>query len=195
MEELKNYWQGLWEDGRTRWDVGYAVPVITDYADRIKDKSLKILIPGAGNAYEAEYLYKQGFKNLFVLDIAFKPLENFNNRVKNFPQENLVNEDFFEHRGQYDLIIEYVFFIALHPSLRAKYAEQVFKLLKPGGRLVGSLLNDPLTGEEGPPYGGTKEEYLKYFEPYFEIEKYEDAYNSIKPRAGRELFINFVRKL
>jgi methyl halide transferase len=189
----KHFWQGLWVEGRTRWDVGYAVPIITDYADQIKDKNIKILIPGAGNAYEAEYLHKHGFTNVYVLDIAPKPLVNFKKRVKDFPKEHLLNTDFFEHTGEYDLILEYLFFITLPPAIRNRHAEKMHSLLKPGGKLVGSLLNDPLAGEEGPPYGGTKEEYLKYFEPYFEIKVYEDAYNSIKPRAGRELFINFVK--
>jgi methyl halide transferase len=194
MENEKEFWSGLWAEGRTRWDVGYAVPIITDYADQLNDKDLKILIPGAGNGYEAESLHKQGFKNVYVLDIAEKPLNNLKQRVQDFPQEHLLNENFFEHEGEYDLILEYLFFITLHPSLRPEYPKKTYSLLKPGGSLVGSLLNDKLEGEEGPPYGGTKEEYIKYFEPYFDIKVYEEAYNSIKPRAGRELFINFGRK-
>lgn len=197
----REYWSGLWQEGRTRWDIGYAVPIITDYADQLTDKSLKILIPGAGNGYEAEYLHNHGFKNVYVLDIANKPLENLKERVKDFPQEHLINQNFFEHEGKYDLIFEYLFFITLHPSIRPEHPKKMHSLLKHGGKLVGSLLNDPLEDKdkleddrEGPPYGGTKEEYVQYFEPYFEMKVYETANNSIKPRAGRELFINFVRK-
>lgn len=194
MDEQKQFWQGLWEEGRTRWDLGYAVPVITDYADQLKDKNTKILIPGAGNGYEAEYLHNHEFTNVYVLDIAKKPLDNLQERVRDFPRAHLLNENFFEHKGEYDIILEYLFFITLHPSRRPEHPKKMHSLLKPGGKLVGSLLNDMLEGEEGPPYGGTKEEYIKYFEPYFDIRVYEDAYNSIKPRAGRELFINFVKK-
>lgn len=198
MEENKNrgkeFWSGLWQEGMTKWDVGYAVPVITEYADTLTDKSLKILIPGAGSGYEAEYLYKKGFRNFYVLDIAPEPLQKLKNRVPDFPDDKLLNEDFFQHKGSYDLIFEYTFFVALHPAMRGRYAEKIHELLKPDGRLVGALFNDPMKGLDGPPYGGTKDEYLKYFEPYFKIEKYEEAYNSIKPREGREMFINFVKR-
>ncbi|MFA5405634.1 MAG: hypothetical protein WC358_11940 [Ignavibacteria bacterium] len=48
-------------------------------------------------------------------------------------------------------------------------------------------------GNDYPPYGGTKEEYLEYFKSFFEIKLFSTAYNSIKPRAGRELFINLKK--
>ena len=34
----------------------------------------------------------------------------------------------------------------------------------------------------------SKEEYISYFESYFEIKILESCYNSIKPREGNELF-------
>jgi SAM-dependent methyltransferase len=200
-ENDKEFWSGLWQEGRTRWDIGYAVPIITDYAAQLADKSMKILIPGAGNGYEAEHLHNHGFTNVYVLDIAKQPLDNLKARAEGFPARHLINQNFFEHEGKYDLILEYLFFITLHPSIRPEYPKKIYSLLNPEGRLVGSLLNDKLDDidkledrQEGPPYGGTKEEYIKYFEPYFDVKVYETAYNSIKPREGRELFINFVKK-
>ena len=73
------------------------------------------------------------------------------------------------------------------------YSRKMFELLKPGGKLVGLLFNDALNTDK-PPFGGNKEEYEKYFKPYFELKVFDTAYNSIKPRAGRELFINLVKK-
>ncbi|MEL6924496.1 MAG: hypothetical protein AAFO94_10655, partial [Bacteroidota bacterium] len=47
----------------------------------------------------------------------------------------------------------------------------------------------PLTGNmEKRPFGGSKEEYLGYFRPYFEVLVFEPCHNSIKPRMGNELF-------
>jgi thiopurine S-methyltransferase len=66
------------------------------------------------------------------------------------------------------------------------------ELLNPGGKLVGLLFNDKLNTDK-PPFGGTEEEYLNYFEKYFKIKTFEPCYNSIKPRAGRELFINLEK--
>jgi SAM-dependent methyltransferase len=194
MKTDDKFWSELYKENRTRWDIGYPAPPLKEYFDQIKDKNLRILIPGAGNAYEAEYLYKNGFKNVIVLDWAIEPLNNLLNRYNDFPRENLICGDFFKHKDKYDLIVEYVFFCAIDPSLRQEYAVKVNKLLSPGGKMVGILFDDPLPDAEGPPFGGSKEEYIKYFEPYFNIRVYETAYNSIKPREGRELFCIFEKK-
>ena len=49
---------------------------------------------------------KFGFKNVFVIDIAEQPLLNFKKRFPNFPESHLINDDFFNHNGKYDLIVE-----------------------------------------------------------------------------------------
>lgn len=59
--------------------------------------------------------------------------------------------------------------------------------------MVGLLFDFPLT-EEGPPFGGSKSEYIVLFEPYFSIKTLEKAYNSIKPRENKELFLIAVKK-
>ncbi|MBZ0202682.1 MAG: class I SAM-dependent methyltransferase [Ignavibacteria bacterium] len=194
MTSKKEYWQELWTEGRTKWDVGYAAPSITEYIDQLKDKSIKILIPGAGNAYEAEYLLGSGFQNVFVLDIARKPLENLLSRAPTFPKRHLLNEDFFAHTGEYDLIIEHTFFIAIDPEKRAKYAEKIHSLLTHGGKLVGLFIEGETPDGEGPPHLSPREEYRKYFEELFDVKVFETAYNSIKPRARRELFVKFMKK-
>lgn len=194
MSRNKNDWSKAYKEGRIGWDTGNPAPPITEYIDQLKDKDLKILIPGAGNAYEAEYLHIKGFSNVYVLDWAQEALDNLQNRYIDFPEANLICQDFFEHKGRYDLVLEYVFFCSLEPSKRKDYAAKIYELLNATGKLVGALFDDPMENIEGPPFGGTKEEYVKYFEPYFDFRVYEMAYNSIKPRAGRELFINFVKK-
>lgn len=193
MENNQDFWQKRWIDNKTGWDIGYAAPPITDLIDTLTDKNIKILIPGAGNAYEAEYLFKNGFSNVYVMDIAAKPLENLGQRVQDFPREHLLNENFFEHTGQYDLIIEQTFFIAIDPALRHDYVLKMKELLKPTGHLTGLLIFKDEPSQGGPPYVDTKENYRKYFEGEFNILKYEIAENSIKPRAGWEVFIDMVK--
>jgi hypothetical protein len=101
-------------------------------------------------------------------------------------------EDFFEHKGSYDIIIEQTFFCSIDPSERKHYAEKVYELLVEGGKLMGILFDDPLF-DDHPPFGGNKDEYEKYFKPYFEFKVFDRAYNSIKPRMERELFILLVK--
>jgi len=186
------YWQNRYLNNETGWDVKEITMPLKDYIDQLKDKSLSILIPGAGNGYEYEYLIEKGFNNVTVIDIAEQPLTNIKNRVKNHVAENLVCEDFFNHDKKYDLIIEQTFFCALNPSLRDKYVEKMHELLNPKGKLIGLLFQFPLT-EEGPPFGGSENEYIKLFSNNFKIRTLETAYNSIKPREGRELFFIFEK--
>lgn len=189
----KEYWEEKYSKNSTGWNIGYISTPIKEYIDQLKNKELRILIPGAGNSYEAEYLWEKGFKNLFVLDIVEQPLINLKNRVEDIPDSNLIQSDFFDLEGSYDLIIEQTFFCALNPNLRKDYAIKIANLLSEYGKAVGLLFDFELT-KDGPPYGGNKEEYLNYFLPFFHIHKLERAYNSIKPRMNRELFFIFEKK-
>jgi len=183
----KNYWTARYDANETGWDIGYASTPIKSYIDQLENKNIRILIPGAGNAYEAAYLFENGFKNVTVLDFAQKPLDNLQKRIPDFPSSQLVNDDFFNHKGTYDLILEQTFFCALSPKLRTDYAQKMQELLAENGKLVGLLFDFPLT-EKGPPFGGCHDEYLATFKPYFTRIKMERCYNSIKPRQGNELF-------
>ncbi|MGV8016925.1 MAG: SAM-dependent methyltransferase [Ignavibacteria bacterium] len=189
----KVYWDKRYREGETGWDVGSVSGPLKEYIDQLEYRGMKILVPGAGNAYEAEYLFLKGFRKVHVLDISTVAIEGFVNRFPDFPRSQIINEDFFRHDGKYDLIIEQTFFCAIERRLRAEYAEKAFNLLNDNGTITGLLFNHEF-GKDEPPYGGTKEEYEKYFSPFFITEIFEPAYNSIKPRAGRELFFKFRKK-
>ena len=188
-----NYWQNRYLKDDAGWDVGMPSTPIATYIDQLINKDLKILIPGCGNSYEAEYLWKNGFKNVHLLDYALQPISNFKKRVPSFPDTQLFVTDFFKHVGQYDLIIEQTFFCAINPSLRDQYAKHVHSLLADKGKLVGLLFNCEFE-KDGPPFGGNADEYKKCFSPYFDFKTFETAFNSIAPRAGRELFINLQKR-
>ncbi|MCX7743919.1 MAG: TPMT family class I SAM-dependent methyltransferase [Flavobacteriales bacterium] len=189
----KEYWNSRYLEGNTGWDIGYPSTPIKDFVDTLNNKHILILIPGAGNAYEAEYLHRQGFTNVFILDISEFPLKHFKQRVPDFPELHLIQQNFFEHQGQYDLIIEQTFFCALYPALRKRYAKHMHSLLKPQGRLVGLLFDAPMN-EYQPPFGGTMREYHSIFEPYFNFIKFEPCLNSIPPRQGKEMWMELIKK-
>ncbi|WP_354668276.1 methyltransferase domain-containing protein [Winogradskyella psychrotolerans] len=186
----KDYWEERYLNHKTGWNIGYISPPLKVYFDQLENKTLKILIPGAGNSYEAEYLWNHGFKNVYVLDFAKQPLDNFKKRVPEFPQHQLLNTDFFELDDSFDLIIEQTFFCALNPSLRLNYVEQMRQLLNPEGKLVGLLFNLEFT-KTGPPFGGNILEYQLLFNQAFKIKVLETSINSIKERQGNELFFIF----
>lgn len=188
MEELTPaYWDRLYKSGRTGWDIGYVSTPLKEYFDQLTDKTIRILIPGAGNAYEAEYLHKTRFVNTFVLEYSVESIRSFIKRYPSFPESRLLEEDFFEHQGKYDLIVEQTFFSSIPRNMRHDYAKKMHELLVPGGKLVGLLFTHEFDSQH-PPYGGSIEEYRALFQPYFKFKTFEIAHNSIKPRAGRELF-------
>ncbi|WP_177763683.1 methyltransferase domain-containing protein [Flavobacterium sp. I3-2] len=184
----KEYWKKRYVANEIGWDAGAVTTPIKEYVDQLENKDLKILIPGAGNAHEAEYLWKQGFKNVYVLDFVQEPLSNLKTRIVDFPEKQLILGDFFELNDSFDLILEQTFFCALNPDLRTEYVQQMYRLLKKNGKLAGVLFDFPLT-EQGPPFGGDFESYFSLFNPIFAIKKLELCYNSIKPRAQKELFV------
>lgn len=187
MSELnKEYWSKRYQENQTGWDITYANPVLINKAKEYP-KSSKILIPGAGNAHEAEELFKLGFTNVYVLDWAQEPLDNLKNRCPDFPMDQLIQGDFFEHSGEYDLIIEQTFFCALDPSLRERYSKKMFDLLNDGGVLYGVMFDKEMP--DGPPYGGCIKEYNTLFIRSFSNVKIEKCKDSISPRLGAECFI------
>jgi len=189
----KEFWSSRYKENNTGWDIGHISTPLKEYINQLQDKNLKILIPGAGNSYEAEYLFKKGFRNIWICDIAKEPIENFKKRLPQFPESKILNVDFFELNDQFDLILEQTFFCALPVDHRPDYAKKSSELLKSGAKLCGLLFDFPLS-PDGPPFGGSKEEYLTYFSPYFKINIFGRCYNSIKPRQGKELFFNFSKK-
>lgn len=189
----KEYWSDRYQNNNTPWDVGQPSHPIAEYIDQVNNKSIKVLIPGSGNSYEAAYMYNQGFQNVYIIDIAQEPLTRFQSKHPYFPKSQILNGDFFEMTGRFDLIIEQTFFCALHPGDRLRYASQVNRLLSSSGQLVGVLFDDPLF-EDHPPFGGSKSIYEPIFSKYLDVQIMERCYNSILPRAGRELFIKMAKK-
>ncbi len=191
IELNKEYWSSKYIESNMGWDVGEVTTPLKTYFDQLTDKSLRILIPGCGNGYEAEYLHNLGF-DVTVIDLSEYPLNNLKKRCLTFPSEKLVQADFFEFKGSFDLIIEQTFFSALNPKLRNGYVKQMHNLLAPGGKLVGLLFNIDLF-DDHPPFGGNLELYMPLFDPYFSFTVFEESYNSIEPRQGNELFLNLVK--
>ena len=110
MEQLdKNYWDSRYQNAQTGWDLGAASGPLQNYIDQLDNKDLRILIPGCGNAYEAEHLLNRGFKNITLIDIS--------------PS----------------LVMEQTFMCALDPSLRQAYAQKMHSLLDDNGKIAGLL--------------------------------------------------------
>ena len=193
MDLSANAWENRYLNNDIGWDLGEVSTPLKEYFDQLENKEIKILIPGGGNSYEAEYLFNNGFKNVFVVDLSKSAIENIKKRIPNFPSKQLIIGDLFELENKFDLIIEQTFFCAINPNLREAYVSKMNQLLEPNGKLVGLMFNVPLNKDK-PPFGGNKEAYIVFFKPLFTIEKMDVCYNSFGNRRGRELFVKMQKK-
>jgi SAM-dependent methyltransferase len=193
LETDNLYWETQYKDNTTAWDIGCISPPIQSYIDTIANKKARILIPGCGNSYEAEYLLQQGFTNCTLIDIAPTLVARLHDKFKNNANITLILGDFFEHQGEYDYIIEQTFFCALPQSMRPKYANKMETLLAPKGKLIGLLFDRNF--DQSPPYDGNKQEYTLLFQEKFTVLMMEEATNSILPRLKSELFIELQKKI
>lgn len=189
----QKYWQERYLLGDTPWDTGSITIPIQHFIDQLSDRQARILIPGAGKAHEAIYLFKNGFINTYVCDWSSEAFQHIRQQVPDFPESNLICNDFFKLDLKVDLILEQTFFCAIPRELRSTYVSKSADLLQDNGQLAGLLFAQEFPFE-GPPSGGSEEEYRDLFSPVFEIETMKLCENSIKPRAGRELFIQMTKK-
>ena len=187
----QTYWDNQYQANATGWDLGQVSPPIKAYIDNIDNKEAKILIPGCGNTYEAEYLLQQGFTNITVIDIAPTLVESLKQKFANNNNITIILGDFFDHQGKYDFIIEQTFFCALPPTMRQKYVWKMHQLLTDYGKLFGLLFNREF--EVSPPFGGSLNEYEQLFYEAFAFNSISMAGNSIPSRANTELFIEFQK--
>jgi methyl halide transferase len=184
MELNANYWDLRYQNNKTPWDIGYANPILLEMLCQYDLEGKKILIPGAGNAYEAIWLVENTKAIVTVIDIS----ETVINKLKKAYSSkgiNLICGDFFDYHGSYDFILEQTFFCALPREMRKVYVEHIFELLKPGGILLGLLFIVEFEKEE-PPFGGSISEYLSVFGKFFKNLEIIATDKSIKPRVGKE---------
>lgn len=90
----QNYWNNQYVNHTTGWDLGEVSPPIKSYFNSVKNKEIKILIPGCGNSYEADYLSQQGFTNITVIDIAPKLVEVLQKKYADNTSINIILGDF-----------------------------------------------------------------------------------------------------
>ena len=180
----KEFWENRYKEKTTGWDIQSVSTPLKEYIDQLTNKDLHILVPGCGFGHEVIYLFNKGFKHVTALDFASESLI----KIAAFSSEiKTVSDDFFQHDGTYDLILEQTLFCAIDPKRREEYAQKCASLLKNNGKYVGVLFDRNFEG--GPPFGGSTEEYNTRFSNYFTSVQINACYNSIEARKGTEAFI------
>ena len=188
-----NYWNSQYISNTTGWDLGMPSPALVDIIDSIENKHLRILIPGCGNAYEAEYLLNAGFTDITLIDISAELVKKLQERFAENANIQVILGDFFELEGQFDLILEQTFFCAIQPFMREKYVHKMRGLLAENGMLAGLLFNR-IFDKQGPPFGGSADEYNKLFaDNGLKMVELKNCLNSVAPRANSEVFFKAIK--
>jgi hypothetical protein len=183
----QTYWNDRHNNNDTPWEIGTVSPAIKAYIDQWKDKKSRVLIPGAGHHHEAAYLLQCGFEDITICDISPIAISNMKTHLPVSSHITYNVGDFFDLDRSYDLILEQTFFCALDPTLRNHYVDKMTALLTKNGTLAGLLFATHFD-KDGPPFGGTIEEYKALFDKKLHILSIDMCYNSIAPRSSNELF-------
>ncbi len=176
------------------------------------------LVPGCGSGWDVfnmanyfgallrETSSQQSIKTKFVgLDISETALLHVRQDLlpqrvpeKEFQQLcHFEGADFFQYEFEpkYDLIFDYTFFCALHPELRAKWAQTMSQLLSKEREGILATIIYPLKKQQdahtGPPFIVSLAEYQKVLLPLgFELISVKDTHEltSHPARQGNEMF-------
>lgn len=199
-EESKDYkqkdWQRHYDENDLGWDLGQVAPPFIRLWDDGKLPLGKMLIPGCGRGHEVQFFSKNSFV-VTAVDYSEGAVTYLKNELnKKNLEGRVLHQDFFSldnsHNAFYDLVIEQTFFCAISPRQRQDYVQNVSRVLKPGGMLVGLFYHTDKEG--GPPYNTTREDIEKHFSGHFKILKLEKEAHSVEQRKNRE-WLAILKKL
>ena len=196
-EDDTQFWEDIYLDDDAGWDLGGVTPVFDDIADQLSRG--KVCIVGCGKGYDSIMFAQKGFK---VTAVDFAPsaviaLETISNKENVNIQ--ILQSDIFALTPEYDSVFDYVIeqtcFCAVNPQRRQEYERLVYKILKPGGKLIGLWFPlDKTIEDEGPPWGITIDEVKSIFKNDWIIEREKFPEISIQQRKNREKLIIFVKQ-
>lgn len=170
----------------TPWDLkGTVAPPLVEAINSkiIADPSSKrALVPGCGSGYECIFLRQKGFSTVTGLDLSTTAIDAAKAQLMKQSVSDGIDfkvADFFTYKAEsYDFIFDYLFFAALDPPLREKWANSMQRLLKPDhGILVTLIFPLKQVGDDptrGPPYPVSLEDYEQVLRKHqFELIKIE----------------------
>ena len=92
---------------------------------------------------------------------------------------------------QFDWLFEHTLFCAIQPNERSEYVRALGKWLKPAGNYLA--VNYLIPDKDGPPFGTTREELFKWFQPDYDLLA-EWVPRSYPNRTGLELMLWWRKK-
>lgn len=147
-----NQWESFYQAGKTGWDRGSTSKNLLYWIEASLLSPCRVLVPGCGNGYEVITLAQKGFE-VVAIDIAPSAINNLQKALENEGlSAELVLADFFTWRPSegFDVIYEQTSLCALPPKEWELYEVQLYKWLKPQGKIFAQFMQTRQEG--GPPY-------------------------------------------
>ncbi len=189
------YWEDSYQSGEMGWDLGSSTPIFNQWIKKCKEP-LSICILGAGNGWDAINIANRGHF-VTAVDFAKTAVRNMKISAKeNALDIDIINMNIFDlnkvYTNHFDVVLEYTCFCAIDPNKRQDYLKIVHHILKFNGELVALLFPiDKHLSDGGPPFAVRLKPTIKLISKYLTLIKKEIPSLSVKPRAGREVFVIF----
>ena len=161
-------WDQRYRDGRDGWELGCAAPPLEAFLRRgvrAPQPPGQVLVPGCGRGHEAALLAHLGFEAI-GLDFSAEALaearrlHGTDRQQLRWLQADLLDAPALAAAGVAAAslagVLEHTCFCAIDPLHRDRYLEQVHRLLRPGGWLLGLFWCHRREG--GPPFGSDPEQ-------------------------------------
>jgi len=164
------YWEDCYQRGDMRWEKGEASPGLVDFLAAHSDLPRgTVCSPGCGTGHDVRAWAKTGFTATGI-DVAPSAVRLATDWTAGTDlRASFQPADFLRDppTERFDWIWEHTLFCAIHPNERENYVRAVLRWLKPGGTYLA--VNYLIPDQDGPPFGTTKEELLRHFQPHFDL--------------------------
>ena len=190
-------WDTCYQQNETPWDKAAPAPELS-YSLADGHLSGRVLVPGCGRGHDVRAIAAGGGREVVGLDLS--PTAIREALEIGLPVHcEFVEGDLFSlpqsMKGAFDWVWEHTCFCAITPELRPDYVEAMHAVLRPGGHLLALFFLNPErdAGDEGPPFGVTRQELDAMFDAYFVLESEWNPRAAYAGREGRE-WVRLLRR-
>ncbi len=199
-----SFWHERWVDGRIGFHRPDVNPQLAGWWPSLGlAPGSRVLVPLCGKSRDLAWLASQGHDVVgvelsgiacaaFFEESGLTPAVHTrqDHVVWSVPGVALWQGDFFQFEdGLFDAVFDRAATIALPPRLRAPYAAQLARMVRPGGRGLLVSLDYPQHEKDGPPFAVPADEVERLYAPAFALEALP-----LVPDAAPELPVSRVNE-
>ena len=191
-----DFWQGKYDEDHLPWDLGKVSGPVETLVRHHFPPAGRVFIPASGRGFEALYLAQRGYR-VTALDIVAPPLDFLRAQANQQGLEiEILHQDMFtlpeRFDGAFDVFLEQTCLCALAPPLYPDYEVLAYRVLKPGGRLMGVFME--VAFDDGPPFNTPPDLVMNLFPPErWRAEGPEPIVPKNPDRPGPEYLARFTK--